>query len=78
MRKVLLAVVICGCTAGFVANAAVPMDRAAQNAVTAHVVAMKTADSKVKQICTWVTKWVTQGGKRVQVRTHHCVAAVRG
>jgi hypothetical protein len=80
MRKILLAIVICGCTAGVVANAAVARDRAVYSAL------QQTADAKkvctTKWITEWVTKWVTTAkGKvqqRVQVRTPTAVCAVRG
>jgi hypothetical protein len=80
MRNVLLAIVICACTASFVANAAVPNDRAGYSALQQTAVAKKVCTTK--WITEWVTKWVnTAKGKvqqRMQVRRAVAVCAVRG
>ncbi len=76
MRNVLLAIVFSAFTAGFVANAAVPNDRAMQIDRTAYASSEKIAASKYT--CKWIEKWIVKQGKKVQVRTQVCVLAVRG
>ncbi len=80
MRNVLLAIVFSAFTAGFVANAAVPNDRAMQIDRTAYASSEKIAAQKY--ICKWITTWVTKMRnkvqEKVQVRTQSCVLAVRG